>query len=324
MSPRLLAPLRGRGGAGAGVSIALALAGGLGACHDGDKAAPGGATTVKVLDAAAPTRVAAAEPAPDGSAPMHIPPASIEAVVNPMHLPTYAGPTGTLEGTVWVRGPAAPLTPGLDVHSCPAALDTYGHLFREGPARADGARPLADAIVVVTGYSGFYLPDHREAELVSIGRRCGYPRRAIAVTFGVPIRIANESRIPFAPYLEGAPVFAVNIAAPEQHGPPITLLPFRADHYALRDQLQPFVSGDVYVLRQPLHAVSDDGGRFRIEGVPAQKLQVAAQSSVFAGADLKAVDVPAGRVADVELVLTYAPVDAGTTRPPEAPRRRAP
>ena len=65
-------------------------------------------------------------------------------------------------------------------------------------------------------------------------------------------------------------------------------------------------------------------GIFRIEGVPAQKLQVAAQISVFAGADVKPVDVPAAGVASVELVLTYAPGAAGATRPPEGPRHRAP
>jgi hypothetical protein len=321
MSPRRRALRRARGGVGAVDAVTLALACALGACHGGD---PAPEPTTARDDGGAAVAVDAASTAPDGSAPMHVPPAAIDAVVNPMHLPAYAGATGTVEGTVLVRGPDAPLTAGIDVHACPAALDTYGHLFRTGPARGDGARPLADAIVVVTGYGGFYLPETREAEEVTIGRRCGYPHRAIAVTFGVPIHIANDSRIPFAPYLEGAPVFAVNIAPPEQKGPPVTLLPFRADHYSLRDQLQPFVSGDVYVLRQPLHAVSDEAGRFRIDGVPAQKLKVAAQSSAFSGADVKPIDVPAGGVADVELVLTYAPADAGPTRPPEGPRRRGP
>ena len=192
--------------------------------------------------------------------------------------------------------------------------------------RARTARvPLSDAIVVVTGYRGFYVPDPRGSEDVSIGRRCGYPLRAIAVTFGGADPHLQRVAHPVRSVPRGArPVFAVNIAPPERQGPPVTLLPFRADHYALRDQLQPFVSGDVYVLRQPLHAVTDADGRFRIEGVPAQKLQVGAQLAAFAGADVAPVDVPAGGVAEVELVLTYAPGDAGATRPPEVPRHRAP
>ncbi|HEY3816184.1 MAG TPA: hypothetical protein VGL81_03385 [Polyangiaceae bacterium] len=323
MSRGLLAPRRAPGGARAALLVTLSFMCALGGCHGSDRVPEPAAS--HEAGGAAPSALDAASTAYDGSTPpLKIPPAAVDAVVNPMHLPAYTGPTGTVEGTVLVRGPEAPLTPGLDVHACPAALDTYGHLFRAGAPRGDGARPLADAIVVVMGYSGFYLPDRREAEEVTIGPRCGYPLRAIAVTFGVPIRIANESRVPFAPYLEGAPVFAVNIAPPERQGPPVTLLPFRADHYSLRDQLQSFVSGDVYVLRQPLHAVTDTAGRFRIEDVPAQKLQVAAQSSAFAGADAKTVDVPAGGVADVELTLTYAPRDAGPTRPPEGPRHRGP
>jgi hypothetical protein len=279
------------------------------ACRPGDPANSGPPQPEGGAPAAAAT--------PDASPPnaLNLPPAMIDAVVNPMHLPAYSGPTGSVEGTVLVRGPDAPDVPDLDVHACPAALDTYGKLFRAGPRRADGARPLADAIVVVTGYSGFYLPERGEVARASIGPGCGYTLRSIAMTFGQRLEIDNDSTLSFAPYLEGAPKFTVMIAAPLRHGEPVKIFPARADYFVLRDQMQPFVRGDVYVLRQPLHAVSDTQGHFRIDGVPAGRLEVGARLAAVLGEAVAGVDVAAGAAQHVELVLTYAPRDAGARRP---------
>jgi hypothetical protein len=236
-----------------------------------------------------------------------MPASAIAAVVNPMHLPPYEGPTGTVEGTVLVRGPDAPDVPNLDVRACPAALDAYGKLFRAGPRRPDGARPLADAIVVVTGYQGSYVREPSEFERVTIGTNCAYPTRTLALTFGQRLEIANASALPFAPYIEGGGQLTVLIAPPLEKGEPAKIFPPRADHFPLRDQLQKYVRGDVYVLRQPLHAVSDTTGRFRIDGVPVGKLQVGAHLPAL-GEDATAdVDVRARAASAIELVLRYEP-----------------
>jgi len=73
-----------------------------------------------------------------------IPTASVAKFLNPDNLPAYTGETGSVEGTVTVKGLPAPETPG-DFHRCPDAEKTWGKLFREGPNRA-----LADVIVAVT------------------------------------------------------------------------------------------------------------------------------------------------------------------------------
>ncbi|MDP9000020.1 MAG: carboxypeptidase-like regulatory domain-containing protein [Myxococcota bacterium] len=245
------------------------------------------------------------------SNPLATPSANIAAVVNPMSLPAYTGPTGSIDGIVLVRGPDAPAVPNLDVRACPAALDTYGKLFRAGPRRADGSRPLADAIVVVTGYSGYYLPEKSDVQRVTIGANCAYPTRSIALTFGQRLDIANDSKLPFAPYLEGAPLLTVMVAPPEQKGEPAKVFLPRADYFPLRDQLQNFVRGDVYVLRQPLHAVSDASGHFRIDGVPTGKMKISARLAGLLGEAVDDVDVRPNVVQNANLVLTYAPEDAG-------------
>jgi hypothetical protein len=240
-----------------------------------------------------------------------LPVASIEAVVNPEKLPAYSGPTGSVEGTVDVSGPEAPDVPNLDVHACPAAIDTYGKLFRAGPPGEGGRRPLADAIVGITGYTGFYLPDTGPAVKFTIGTNCAYPSTTIAMTFGQRIEIDNASKVVFAPGLDGVFQPAIMIAPPEEHGGPVKVYPPHTGRFALIDTIQPFIRGDVFVLRQPLHAVSDVHGHYRIDGVPIGKLKVSALSpAINAGADAD-VDVRANVVEKVNLSVTYAPGDAG-------------
>jgi len=256
-------------------------------------------------------------PAPKSTAPpnaLAMPSASVEAVVNPAKLPAYSGPTGSVEGTVFVRGPDAPEVPELDVKSCPAALDTYGKLFRAGAARPDGLKPLADAVVVVTGYQGFFIPEASEFHRVTIGSNCGYPQRTIAMTFGQRLEIANASKLVFAPLLSGVAQPAVMIAPPEEHGDAVRLYPPRPGHYMLGDRMQPFVQEVVLVLRQPLHAVTDLSGHYRIDGVPTGSLKVGAQHDALQNEPPKDVDVRANVVENVDLVLTYAG-DAGLPPP---------
>jgi hypothetical protein len=240
-----------------------------------------------------------------------IPSASVAAAVNPSNLPPYRGPTGVIEGTVLVRGPDAPEIPDLNVHNCPAALDTYGKLFRTGPARPDGARPLADAVVVVVGYSGAFIPAQDEVKRVTIAANCGYPQRTITMTYGQRLDVANDSKTPFGPYLDNVPQVSVRIAPPEQHGDAVKILPPNPGHYLLVDQLQPFVREEVYVLLQPLHSVTDKTGHFRIEGVPVGAMSVAAELSAVGGRAVLPVEVHANVVENVELALTYTPKAAG-------------
>jgi hypothetical protein len=246
-----------------------------------------------------------------------IPSASVAAVVNPDGLPAYQGPTGSVEGTVLVQGPNAPDVPNLDVRTCPAGLDTYGKMFRSGHARDDGPRPLADAVVAVTGYTGAYLPAPSDAQRVTIGANCGYRKRTITLTFGQHLEVVNDTKLPFAPYLMGVFQPAVMIAPPERNGDPVKIYPNRPGHYLLGDQLQTFVREDLYVLRQPVHTVTDLDGHFRIDGVPVGKLKIGAQHPAIAANLQKDIEIRANVVENAELVLTYTPRDAGVpARPP--------
>jgi hypothetical protein len=244
---------------------------------------------------------------PDASAPVDplaIPSASVAAVVNPAHLPAYSGPTGAVEGTVRIVGPDAPEVPGLVFRSCPAAIDMYGKAFRSGVPREDGSRALADALVVVTGYSG-YIEEKEPAVRVTVDSTCSYPSRTIAMTFGQRLEVTNDTKLPFGPYLVDTYTPVVRVAPPMNAGDPVRIYPPRADYFHMKDRLQPFIHEDVYVLRQPLHAVTDVAGHFRIAGVPAGHVTVSARLPMIGTDAARDVEVRAGAATGVELTLTY-------------------
>ncbi len=232
-------------------------------------------------------------------------------------MPAYVGPTGIVSGTVRIVGPDAPEVPGLSFRACPAAIDMYSRAFRSGVPREDGSRALADALVVVTGYTGF-IEEKEPAVRVTVDRACSYPSRTIAMTFGQRLEVTNDTKLPFGPYLEDTYNPVIRVAPPQNAGDPVRIYPPRADYFRLRDRLQSFVHEDVYVLRQPLHAVTDLAGHFRIAGVPVGHVKVSARLPAVGSDGAHDVDVRADAVADVELTLAYTPptpaIPAASTR----------
>ncbi len=231
---------------------------------------------------------------------------AVQALVNPEKLPVYSGPTGAVEGVVYVTGPSAPEAPPSGTYAlCPAAARTRAKLFREAAPTSDGRRPLGDALVAVTGYHGFYLAERHEAREVIIDD-CAAAPRTIDVTIGQRLEFINRTNALFAPSIEAEPTIAV-MAAGKATGP-IQLYPQKPGYFALRDLLGgAFASADLYVLLHPLHAVSDSSGHFRIEGVPVGKLQAFARLPSIRRESAAPVEVRAGETAHIDLTIAYAP-----------------
>jgi hypothetical protein len=250
-----------------------------------------------------------------------IPQALVDATLNPDHLPQCTGATGSVEGTVLVVGPPSPELK-VDVTQCPAALDTYRKLFRDGtPAQPNGPRPLADAVVIAVGYVGCYVPERAPAKLVTITPNCAYPTRTISMTFGQRLEVANQSKYPFAPMIESESSPAVMMAAPLGMGDPVRIYPRRAGHAAMADFMQPFVRQDLYVLRYPLHTISDQSGHYRIDGVPVGKMSVRALHPTVASEMQTPVDIKANTVTKMDLTLEYAPKAPKADEPHQQPIR---
>jgi len=249
-----------------------------------------------------------------------VPKESVDAVLNPMGVPEYKGPTGSVEGTISVVGPPAPAV-HVDTGKCPAALDTYGKLFREGtPATPNGPRPLADAVVVAVGWgNGFFVPEKNDAVRVTVGPNCAYATRTIAMTYGQRLEVSNQSDLLFAPIIDQDPAPAVMVAPPKQAGDPVKLYPGKAGYFTMSDRMQPFVKEDLYVFRHPLHAVSDRDGHYRIDGIPVgTSITVGASDAELNAKEKTTVEIKENVVAHADITLTYKPP------PPGGPANRAP
>jgi hypothetical protein len=286
------------------LALGFAFAGGVALVGCRDCNGSGGQPSVDAaVDAAAPP------PPPDGGTlnVTPVPTASVEAMVNPDHLPPYQGPTGSVEGTIRVIGDPAPATPS-DFSRCPDAELTWGHAFREGPPEPNGQRPLADAVVVVTGYKGFFLPEASEAKEVRI-ERCAMTTRTVTLTFGQRLEVKNLSREFWTPVLEPSATRVLMMATP--NGDPAKIYPKKPGHFLLLDHDRKYALVDVYAFLHPLHTASSTTGYYRIDGLPVGKLKVSTTHPHIDSNAEQDVTIAAGVVQKVDLVLKNVNRDAG-------------
>ena len=182
------------------------------------------------------------------------------------------------------------------------------------PARAARGRSR-DAIVVVTGYKGFYLPETQEAKELRIEGCAYHDAHAHA-----HVRRAHRGEEP----LEG--LLDAHARAGAEHGPDDgdagrrsgEDLPEEARALPALDRDRKYAVVDVYAFLHPLHTASALTGYYRIDGVPVGKLKV---SSTHPHIDSNAeadVTVAAGVVHKVDLVLKNVNKDAGAPPAPDA------
>ena len=248
-----------------------------------------------------------------------LPTASVAAMVNRDNLPPYAGPTGSVEGNITVIGDPAKETPA-DFSRCPDAENTFGRAFREGardPVATNNARPLADAIVVVTGHNvaghkASYVPEKNEAKEVRI-EKCAPVERSATLTFGQRIEVKNLTNEFWTPVLEPGQNLVLIMATP--HGDPAKLYPKKPGHFLLADRDRKYATVDVYVFLHSLHTSSALTGYYRIDGIPVGKQKVSAMHPQIDAAAEQEITISPGVVHKVDLVLKNVNREAGA---PEA------
>ena len=279
-------------------------------------------------DVASPVSSASATPSASStsSAPANalpLPSASVAAAVNPRGLPMYEGPLGSIEGTITIEGDKPPTVPDLDFSKCPNGVKAYGKIFREGPPLANGARPLADALVAVTDFApGYFVPERKLGVKVSIDD-CVFTPRTITMTFGQRMEILNNTKNIIAPALDRAPTPALLIAPPEAHGDPVKLYPPHPGYFTLMDKIDlEYLTADVYVLLHPFHTATTLDGHYRIDGVPVGKAKVFTRLRSIGREVAKDVEIVAGQTTKIDLVLRYEKRDASAPVPDAGPRAK--
>jgi hypothetical protein len=252
-----------------------------------------------------PGEAYAPQPPPRPDAPVngsHLKDEELLAFVNPQKLAVYKGPTGSVEGTITITGDPSPDVPGLDVHKCPAAKEAYQKLFRVGATQSNGGKTLADALVAVTGYGPYFLPERNAVRTVTF-EHCAM-ERTIDMTIGQRIEVASKDDILFAPILQQAQLPALMLAS--KSTAPVGLYPPKPGYYTLADRMElSYLRGDVYALMQPLHTVTSLDGHYRIDGIPVGNVTVSTRLARLRKDTSRQVQIEADVVKTVDLTLTF-------------------
>jgi hypothetical protein len=267
-----------------------------------------------------PSEGYAAQPAPPPSAPAngsHLSEAEVLAFVNPQNLPVYSGPTGSIEGTITITGDPSPNVEGLNFHKCLAGREVYEKLFRVGATRPDGARTLGDALVAVTGYGSYFIPERNPARTVTFDN-CALDLRTIDMTIGQRLDVASKADLLFAPILAQAPAPALMLVS--KNTAAVSLYPPKPGYYTLNDRMElTYLRADVYTMLQPLHTVTTLDGHYRIDGIPVGKVTVNTRLARIRKEASRIVDVEANKAQTVDLTLEFK---LATDVPKEPPVNR--
>jgi hypothetical protein len=169
------------------------------------------------------------------------------------------------------------------------------------PVTMDPARGLAGMVVTASDFRR-YRPAKPAAHRVRI-ERCSLQPQTIAMTEGDHLLIENLDAFPFAPLFGPAYEAKPLVRGQRLFLPtfPGTIEPISCSSDA------PCGRTDVFVLRHPVHTVSDASGAFRIDNVPAgEQVRLTALHPLFEDADSQLWLEP-GQKLRVDLVLRPKP-----------------
>jgi hypothetical protein len=268
-------------------------------------------TVVDGSGVGAPGATTMADASPLNATP--IPTASVVKFVNPQKLPAYVGPTGSVEGTIFVIGDPPPtLTHEYRKGCADEGANVYGKGFREGPAPTPGAqRWLADAVVAITGYANYFVPEKDEAEEVTI-EGCAYSKRTVTMTYGQRLEIKNLSKDFWTPTLAPGIMNVMMMASPG--GDPVKLYPRNPGRFLVGDHDRKYANIDLFVMLHPLHTASAVNGGYRIDGIPVGKVKVNTSHPNIDNSDAsQEIEIQPGVIAHVDLTIKH------TARPPSPP-----
>lgn len=224
---------------------------------------------------------------------------SVAKTINPTGRPAYAGPVGTVRGTVRSKGDPAPVLEGVAEkipERCKSARLVYGRQFREGSDHA-----LGDVLVTVTGYDAF-VPAKTDAVAVE-ARDCAFDRRTVVMTFGQRLEVTSKDGESYVPKLMGGQMKADMVAVPGSG--PVKLYPHVPGRFTVLDQMHLWMMADVFVLKYPTATVTGLDGKFEIKDVPVGELTVNALLPPTMQIAEKKIKVEEGKVVDVDLEIEF-------------------
>lgn len=266
------------------------------ACNSQSSTTPGASASSKALASAAPS--ASSVPVAKLAGGVPISPTVVEKVVNPKREAAYAGPVGSVAGSVSIVGDEVPLDSERTSipADCLAARETYKHPIREGIMRS-----AADVFVAVTEYEG-YLPAREDAMVVAASG-CAFDTRTIGLTFGQALDIVSKDRRPYVPELLGSRATAQLVVTPG--GDPVRLYPERPGRYTLVDSMRIFATADVFVVAYRTFDVTGLDGKFEIKDIPVGKVKLNALLPAANLTTQREITIEPGKTTTVDLELKF-------------------
>lgn len=182
------------------------------------------------------------------------------------------------------------------------------------PVRQVRGDHLAGMVVAVSGFSA-EVPHEPVTHELAI-RDCRLTPSTIVATLGDRLRLVNETNYPFMPEMGGGMMTALL----HQRDREVEL-----GRAGMRTLACGFAAscGRALIVTQyhPLHAVTDETGRFRIENVPVnEEVRIDAWHTLFNEAG-EALTLSPGETREIEIVVTPAPARAAEPPPVDPPGR---
>ena len=172
--------------------------------------------------------------------------------------------TGNIEGTVRLVGAELPAPTRVANSTDPEVCGTEHTLEDLVVSPENGG--IRYAIVAVTGLPSSAISQPEPERLVLDNANCCFSPHASVLTLGSTVEAVNSDAVLHTTHLYGPA--DINISLPVK-GSRSTRQLERPGVYVIKCDIHGWMQAFVRVDLHPYHAVSDEGGHFRIEGVPA-------------------------------------------------------